>query len=251
MKPRSYCRINLILLFASLAALVISCCPVRMTSDYPPVFSLQSKKPGLPAKSWDRHKPAKPGSADLASYTPEQTNENPAEYNLVEPGKSSRSPVPALAEAVENSGPQPGTYPRKVTASLSAEPDPDLPPLRLICPGAGSRIINKSNPPAIPKPSTGNSALDSSGNGGHPENFAIVSLVSALVFILALFANLPALALLSPVAAIVFGALGLKSSKHKMALAGLILGIIEMTLIILAAVILILFLSSFPFLFSV
>ncbi|MBK7029800.1 MAG: DUF4190 domain-containing protein [Bacteroidales bacterium] len=56
--------------------------------------------------------------------------------------------------------------------------------------------------------------------------------------------------ILFPIAAIVFGALGLRSSKRKMAMAGLIIGIIELILLILLIILIIVILANWtPILF--
>ncbi len=66
--------------------------------------------------------------------------------------------------------------------------------------------------------------------------FAYISLISALLIIPIAFIA-PFLLLLLPISAIVFGALGLKSAKRKMALAGLIIGIITLVLLLIGAAI--------------
>jgi hypothetical protein len=79
----------------------------------------------------------------------------------------------------------------------------------------------------------------------HPEYWAIASLASAILCLVLAIAGVPfGIILLPPIAAIVFGALGLKSSKRNMALAGLIIGIIELILLILLIVLVIVLLAN-------
>lgn len=62
--------------------------------------------------------------------------------------------------------------------------------------------------------------------------FATISLIAALLSIPVIFI-IPTLFFFLAVAAIVFGALGLKSSKRKMAMAGMIFGIVSLSLLLL------------------
>ena len=62
--------------------------------------------------------------------------------------------------------------------------------------------------------------------------FATISLIAALLSIPVIFI-IPTLFFFLAIAAIVFGALGLKSSKRKMAMAGMIFGIVSLSLLLL------------------
>lgn len=66
--------------------------------------------------------------------------------------------------------------------------------------------------------------------------YAYISLIAALLSIPIIFI-FPGLFFLFAIAAIVFGALGLKSSKRKLAIAGMIIGIVTLSLLLLTALI--------------
>lgn len=84
----------------------------------------------------------------------------------------------------------------------------------------------------------------------HPEYWAIASLGSAILCLIFAAMGVTFGIILFPIAAIVFGALGLRSSKRKMAMAGLIIGIIELILLILLIILIIVILANWtPILF--
>ena len=249
MKSSRLPKLSFFLIMPVLAAFIVSCSPSGKIADYPQIYSLQHKKPGLRSA---RVIPRMHFNAAGAEAEGRQSsrNEKPESTGSGASCEKARLPVPAGPDAAGTPAEVPGTNPANFTASLSGEPDAVSAVVPVILPRTENRVVI-SAPPAVPDTGLIRPSPNTETRESHPETFAIVSLVSSIVFVLGLILNFPALALLMPISAIVFGVLGLKSSRHKMALAGMVLGIIELSLLIVAAIALIIFLSSFHFLFIV
>jgi hypothetical protein len=126
-------------------------------------------------------------------------------------------------------------YQGALTASLSGKPfitrhilGPDTTAVPTDTTSTNNKIIQSPLP-----------GINNEGNGNvtkqnHGEVFAIISIAAALLAIVALAFTLPGVFILLAIAATVSGALGLKSKRRKMALAGMVLGILELVFLVIA-----------------
>ena len=232
--------------------LISACSSLNRSADYPEIYSLRHRKPGVRMDIGNKSTHESLVTKEITAHNPEIT------ATEVLPGRTGiMQALPSRPMKPLNNNP--GLYNRKtelsravsgegtLTASLTESPylfNTSIYPDTTKKPGVqqGNTAINKSNRVLITKHQDPDSKK--APNEKHPENWAIASLASAILFFPSLL--LPASYLYLPfsILAIVCGALGLKSSKRKMALAGLILGIIELVLLIIGLLFLILMLSA-------
>ena len=229
-----------------------ACSSLNRSADYPEIYSLHHRKPGIRIDIGNKSTHESLVTKEITAHNPEIT------ATEVLPGRTGMmQALPSRPMKPLNN--YPVLYNRKtelsravsgegtLTASLTGSPylfNTSIYPDTTKKAGVqqGDTAINKSSRVLIAKHQDPDSKKVP--NEKHPENWAIASLASAILFFPSLLLSASYLYLLFSISAIVCGALGLKSSKKKMALAGLILGIIELTLVIIVFIMFMLFLVS-------
>jgi hypothetical protein len=232
MKKNYHSRKTVSLIMFAFILIFTSCNSKKLTSDYPNIYSVNHKKHGF--RSDYRHK------TDHSKITFKNfANSN---FSSVSDSESlSKSEEKAAAQLNGNAAktdirliPSMSSFPipdynvGTLTASLSDEPSipmhrfrPDT-TIKTIVP-----VLDTNNKLAQPPPT--NAKNHENGKVTEKTNreiFAIISPIAVLFAILTLILALPVLTFTFLIAAIVFGALGLKSRRKNLAKLGMTLGIV-------------------------
>jgi len=232
--------------------LVSACSSLNRSTDYPEIYSLHHRKPGIRMDIGKKAKHESPVPKEITALNPETI------VAEVLPGRTGIMQA-LLSRPMKPLNNNPGLYNRMtelykavpeegtLTASLSETPylfNTSIYPDSTQKAGVqqGDSAINKSS--RVLNANHQDPGSKKVAHEKHPENWALASIASAILFLPSLLLINSGLYLPFSILAIVCGALGLKSSKRKMALAGLILGIIELVLLIIGLLFLILMLSA-------
>lgn len=226
-------KTSALLLFAVIL-LLTSCNSKKLTSDYPNIYSVHDKKSGF--RSANRHKTDHSKIAfkdfvksDFSSVSNSESLTK-SEENSATQLKSAATKSDMLLIKSISALPIPDYNHGTLTASLSDKPfipayrfRPDT-TIKTTVPALDTTTnkVSQTPPPDVKKDGKGKVTEKT-----NREIFAIISPIIALLAIGTLFLALPGVFILLASAAIIFGALGLKSRRRKLATLGLIIGILE------------------------
>jgi hypothetical protein len=226
-----------------LAAILIltSCNSTRQTADYPNFYTphLQKTETRFAGKLSTRKSALNDISKPAGPSIP--LSESGSKTGEVKPHLPNKALYKRYIQLITSGADMPGpkTNESTLTASLSTEPiltRHAITAKTARVPGITTSDTTKSKVTQAPASTTTTDEQADLAKQKRLKAFAIVSLVTALLSIVTLF-FLPGVFLLLAAAAIVFGALGLRSTIKKyraMAIAGMVIGIAMILLLVLA-----------------
>ncbi|MBK7175236.1 MAG: DUF4190 domain-containing protein [Bacteroidales bacterium] len=243
-------RSLLLLVFTLLSLLsnvFLSCVSERSYTENPRITNLHKNKLSLPWENSSVSKNNHPVTNISMPHGSIEQESSLLEAGKLEPGKAGNIVFPDGEQVNTSKEITAGTTginpPVTLTASIDNQP--------CLFPYSALPDTTVSVPDSLKEPKASNIGNNEAKTQAktippekHPEYWAIASLVSALLCLIFAAMGVTFGIILFPIAAIVFGALGLRSSKRKMAMAGLIIGIIELILLILLIILIIVILAN-------